>query len=616
MVFKPNNQRSTNPAELWRGRLGAAHVLAGMFVVSCAARIVLVGKVQTPWTFPDELVYEQLAISIGRAGHLALYNRSGLSFPPLYSATLAPLFALGLSASRAYEAIKIVNAILMSLSLFPVYGIARFLLPRRPALVVVLLSAAAPLMYYTSLVMSENLAYPLFLVSVWLLLRTMLTPTRWNDGLLLAAIVLTCAARIQFLVLLPAALTALLLAGVFGRDLRRPRLRGMMRDFFRDHAVLAAGYAALALVAAAVALSGGGTFSLAGSYSSVPNQARPNLVQLARLIADHAGGLVFAVGVIPWIGTLVAAYVCLRWGAGRRGVAFAAAGVALTGWLLVETAFATFGIEKAGDTPRIHERYLFYLVPLFLVALVVALRDRRALPSPIPHVLATLIAALAVLTIPFKTVITSNIVADSFSLQIFARGSEFRPNSHASILAVSIVVELGALFIVFRSHTMAVAGVVLVAFVFMSVLLGIRIDTKAHGESLFVTPGAPDWVDRAHPASAVVLLTGPPGGYNPEIDQTDYFNLSIKGLYYTCRPTLSALFREQAISIGNDGTILANGLPLETDYAVVPSNFGVQGQVLAVDRIGGEVLVAVPTGVLRISRRELSRWVCPAGSTQ
>ena len=84
---------------------------------SLAARIVLVGKVHGPWIFPDELGYEQVAANIAR-GHLALYGQSGLSYSPLYPLALSPLYALGLSAAHAYEWLKIVNALLMSLSLF------------------------------------------------------------------------------------------------------------------------------------------------------------------------------------------------------------------------------------------------------------------------------------------------------------------------------------------------------------------------------------------------------------------------------------------------------------------------------------------------------------------
>src|SRR5438552_196834 len=98
-----------------------------------------------------------LAQSLGQTGHLALFGKQGLSLSPLYSVVLAPIYALGASAPTAYEWIKIVNALLMSLSIVPIYMIARFVLPRRASLVVTGLSALAPLMYYSALVMSENL---------------------------------------------------------------------------------------------------------------------------------------------------------------------------------------------------------------------------------------------------------------------------------------------------------------------------------------------------------------------------------------------------------------------------------------------------------------------------
>ena len=98
----------------------------------------------------------------------------------------------------------------MSLALLPAYGIARFLLPRGPSLLVIGLAATAPLMYLTSLGMSENLAYPLFLLRRGSSCARSRCLRGLNDGLLLGAIVLACAARIQLVSLVPAALTALL----------------------------------------------------------------------------------------------------------------------------------------------------------------------------------------------------------------------------------------------------------------------------------------------------------------------------------------------------------------------------------------------------------------------
>ena len=457
---------------------------------SLAVRIVLVGKVHGPWIFPDELGYEQVAANIAR-GHLALYGQSGLSYSPLYPLALSPLYALGLSAAHAYEWLKVVNALLMSLSLFPVYGIARFVLPRRPALAVVALCALAPLMYYTTLGMSENLAYPLFLVAAWLLLRTLVDPTKRNDLLLLGAMILACAARIQLVALFPAALTALvLLEAPRARSGPNP-LRSILGGVVRQHTVLVVGSLSLAVVAVIPSLAGHSAFSAAGRYSSVPGSGGLQFVHVAKLFVYHAAGLVFVVGVAPFIGTIVAAYVCFRFGAGSRAQAFGAAAVGLTFWLLVETALAVNAFEREGDAPRIHERYLFYLVPLFLTALVAVLRDRRARERPVLYAGATLVAIVAVLAIPFQTVINGTIVADSFSFQIFADNRTLQAISHATVLAAGVVAVIGALLLVLRSHPLIVGIGIAAAFVFMSDRLAVRIAAAANGHRTFIAQRDP-----------------------------------------------------------------------------------------------------------------------------
>ena len=82
---------------------------------------------------------------------------------PLYPALLSPIYALGASAPTAYTLIKLVNAILISLAIFPTYKIARFAVPRELSLLVAGLSIVAPLMFLSSFSMSENLAYPVCL---------------------------------------------------------------------------------------------------------------------------------------------------------------------------------------------------------------------------------------------------------------------------------------------------------------------------------------------------------------------------------------------------------------------------------------------------------------------
>jgi len=586
--------------------LNATYVVGAICLASCVLRIVLTARVQGPWIFPDELGYEQVAANIAR-GRLGLYGNTGLTYSPLYPLTLAPLYAIGLSAAHAHDGIKVVNAVLMSLALVPVYGIARFMLPRRPAFLVVGLAAIAPLMYYTALGMSENLAYPLFLLAVWLLLRTLAAPSRLNDTLLLGAIVLTCAVRIQLVSLLPGALTALLLVALARTRAGREPLVRSVKSLVREHAVLVAGGVVLALVAAVPALTGSGTFSVAGRYSNIPSNSNSALIHTVKLFVYHAAGLVFVAGVIPFIGALAASLVWLRRGGSDPAAAFAATGLGLTFWLLAETAFASNAFERLGDAPRIHERYLFYLVPLFLTALVVAVRSARVRSSRLAYVVAIAVALLGVLAIPFRTVINGTIVADSFSFEIFARNGALHAVSHATVLGLGIVAVLGGLVFVFRTNLVAVAVVLALVFVFFSYGEHVRIDAAADGQRL-VLGATRDWIDRTDPASSVAMVVGPVVK-NPVAEwQTDYYNLSIRRLYYACRATLSPDFGEQKVSVGADGVFRSGGQPLETDYAVVPANRGVKGRVLRRDSTAHLELVKTADGTLRL---QAGRWRCP-----
>ena len=78
----------------------------------------------------DELGYERMAQSFAHTGHFSLFGKGGLAYSPLYPVVLSPIYALTSSMHTAYEWAKVENAVLLSLSVFPVYGIARFVLPR------------------------------------------------------------------------------------------------------------------------------------------------------------------------------------------------------------------------------------------------------------------------------------------------------------------------------------------------------------------------------------------------------------------------------------------------------------------------------------------------------
>src|SRR5207253_10544243 len=224
---------------------------------SALVRSVFVGWVAGPKVFMDEMGYERMAQSFAHTGHFSLFGKAGLAYSPLYPIVLSPIYALTSSAHTAYDWAKIVNAILISLSVFPIYAIARSVLPRGRSVGVAALSLIAPLMLYTSFEMSESLAYPLGCLAIWAMLRALRRPSVLNDATLLAAIVLASAARLQLVAFVPAVVTAILLVAMLRPQAASTRARAV-RQAISAHKLLF-GTVAVGLVAfvARMAMNGG-----------------------------------------------------------------------------------------------------------------------------------------------------------------------------------------------------------------------------------------------------------------------------------------------------------------------------------------------------------------------
>jgi hypothetical protein len=571
--------------------------------LSIALRIALAAEVHGPFIFGDELVYQKLAQGLGRSGQLALFNNAGLTYSPLYSVVLAPIYALGASAPAAYHWIKIVNAVLMSLSIFPVYKIARFVLPRRPSLLAAALSVLAPLMFYSDFVMSENLAYPLFLITVWTTLVAVRAPRPRNDALLLVAIAGACAARIQLIVVLPAALTAIALVAAHGWKRSSVPLGRSIGRPFGQHWLLFSGAGVLVLVAAVRAVAGHGAFSLAGTYSTVGAGGLPSPWRLIELAARHLAGLDLAVGVVPFVGALVATYAFFRYGSRRDTLVFAAVAVASTAWLLLEVAYfaAIISGEHQSQVPRIHERYLFYLVPFFLIALLAAVRLPERKASFRLCLGAAVMAALLPAVIPFGTIINNTIVADSFGLQIYGEnvGDMIVPIAHPTLSAISFAGTLALIYVLVRHRTRAVIFLMVGVFVLMSSLVRTRVIAAAEGSTKAGLPTHRDWVDRVVSKGDVVLIGGE-GAQRIALLETAFNNLSIARVYYTCAQVFGGEFGEELVTVDRAGRLRTPSGYVSASYAVVPADFGVRGRVLARNPKGGLVLVALPNGQLSV----------------
>jgi hypothetical protein len=599
MVATTHTPRAEGRVRAWAKRVvtvptarDAAWALVAIAGASVLVRLVLVSIAHAPVVFSDELGYEKLAESIGRTAHLGLFDNRGLSYSPFYPVILSPIFALGVSAPSAYTLIKVTNAVLMSLSILPVYKIARFVLPRRSSLVVAALSAAAPLMFYASFSMSENLAYPLCLCAIWASLAAVRTPNVRNDALLLVSLLAAGAARTQLIVLVPAALTAIFLGAAL-EAAPTGLLRRLVGALGRHPLLLGAVGAAL-FVAAAGALAGKGVASVFGRYAVVFRTNHPEAGRVIKMLAWHTAGIDLAVGVVPFIAAIVCTVVFARRRFRGKALPFAAVAVSVSVWLLLEVAYDAARFDGGSDVPRIHERFLIYVFPLFIVALIACVHIPEPEVSSRLYLVASAIGVVLLVAIPFHTVISQVSAIDTFGLQPLAHvsGGKIVPLPHTTLVALAGATVLALLFFRVRTQLRATATLVLIPLLF----IGSQEMNRISAGSLFARsklPARTDWVDAANPHGNVVLLTAAEDP-TPALE-TAYSNYSITSLYYLCRPVAGSEFGEKPATIGPSGALRGASGSIAASYVVAPVGLGVRGRVVARNPKGHQVLVA-PVG--------------------
>src|SRR5438874_1015847 len=187
-----------------------------LFVAATAYHFLQSRGHATPTVFSDELLYAKLSQSIA-AGHGLAIRGEHIFFPaPLASLVQAPAWLLH-SMPDAYAAAKLLNAAVMSAAVFPSYWLARRVVRPSFALLTAVAAVTTPAMVYHGYLMSEALAYPVFLTVVAILANAVAKPARWTPLIVPAACVLAIATRVQFIVLALAYLAAVAVSGTFRR---------------------------------------------------------------------------------------------------------------------------------------------------------------------------------------------------------------------------------------------------------------------------------------------------------------------------------------------------------------------------------------------------------------
>jgi hypothetical protein len=345
---------------LARSRRLTPLTLAALWLASAGLLAALTTHVKDWYVMTDELLYERLAVSIVQL-HSPLPHVHGqliANVNQLYPLLLAPLFGGQLVPDALREA-HLLNAIVMSSACIPAFLLCiRVTRNVRAAYVVAALSVSIPWMVLSSFVMTETLAYPVFLWAMLALHHTLVAPSAGADVVLLVLLALATLSRTQFAILVFVVPVALLLESFAPREV-------VVR-----HRVLAFAYGVLA-VTVLVLFAVGHLADVLGTYSVT---AKGNLVprDMPRSLLEHLAPLALGIGIVPFILGVAWLVTPLAGVRTREERAFASLAIVSLVALLGEVT----SYDLRFGAGRLHDRYLFYVLPLLLIACAAACRER------------------------------------------------------------------------------------------------------------------------------------------------------------------------------------------------------------------------------------------------
>jgi hypothetical protein len=374
----------TTPAEkTLADRLLAAVPLLSIFLWLAIVYVIQAWAHKTPWLFGDELELTQLSRAIADTGHAA---RRGdpYSFTTLWTYVLAPAWLID-NLHSAYATVKYLTVIVMTATAFPAYGLARLLVGRRPALFVAAASAAIPALGYSSMIVEEPFAYFWSTLALFLILRALITPSRWWIGGAVAASLIAPLVRGE-LAMIP---VVFLLAGIFllwrSEYVNRWRRSWSAWDWV--------GFVTLVVGAVVIVSAVLGHRSLEWNYTT--RIARGKMLDLT---LNAAGALTVGLGVLPVVAGLAALWRAPGEAARRELRIFRS---------VLLAAVITFGLYTAVKAAYVsitfgtytYERNLIYLAPLLFTGTALWLERRRL--HPIALAASSTFVLVLILTTPY-----------------------------------------------------------------------------------------------------------------------------------------------------------------------------------------------------------------------
>jgi hypothetical protein len=565
------------PRLIGQPRVALAGITAAAFVLWA---VVAVFGASSPWIFPDELIYSDLAKSIASGGVPAVRGATELGYGLVYPGLLSPAWLIWHHVASAYLVARLINAAVMASTAIPAYLLARRFVRERQALLVALLSVLVPSMAYVATLLTEVALYPAYLWALWAIARALERPTRSTQCGALVAIGIAFATKSLMVVLIPTYVSAILLRAWIGtadtavvrRELRKFSLTWL-------------------LVVATTAV-GRSPFSVLGAYAVVIHHL--GWSRIPRLALDHLSLLSLYVLVIPLAATVLEV---ARGFAARQGTAahrFATLALPALLWpLLTVAAYGSKSVAGAtgfeAATP-LRERNVFFVVPLLFVGLALWTEDKR--PRSRWAVLVAVCAGPALLA-AFRF---SLIPSSSNPQDLAAAPWAALPFGDAGKTALLVAVGSVAAAMWLGAHPDRRRTLWLLTGTWLAVT-GFVACVIFHGASVYATRDgrgvAADWIDAAAgPGGHVSVLwrESDDGGFAPASRRqrvvwvSEFFNRSV-GDVYSLGARLPFGLPATDVHARADGVLVdRSGKPVRADFLLAPCEVRVEAPALAVDR--------------------------------
>jgi hypothetical protein len=537
------------PARRWSSpRLALTAIVAAAFAYHA---LWSAGHV-SPAVFIDELLYSKLAQGIAAGDGLVLRGEA-YAFPaPLAAIAQAPAW-LPYDHETGYAIAKLLNAFLMSLAAVPAYSIARRLVRPELALVAATATVAAPAMLYHGYLMSEALAYPVFLFAVAVYLRELaLGGPRLGLAVACASLV-AVGTRTQFAALPLAYLVALCAT----------RQGGLRRHWVA--------LSSLAVFGAAWLATGGAG---AGPYLGVA-LGDYSTTEILRWSALTGALVPFGAGLAVFPAAILGLAVSIARPGPPVERAFGVLAVSLGLLVLLQA-----GVVAALQAERPLERYAIYVVPLLLVA-ALAYAERGA-PHRKALVGLAVAFALAVWLVPLSALADYRFSFDSPVLSAFGTLAGWIGTGEAA----AAFAGAGFLTLVTVAATprrpLVAPGLALLVMVALGALAyaGDRAMTE-RARAAFAPPRA-SWLDAAGVGRADVLAL--PGGSRHFGWMLEAWNRSSgRMLELWVPPPPDAGLPAAKAHVSEDGVLLEDGRPRRAGLLVL-TDYGtrleIEGDVL------------------------------------